>query len=432
MGKVVNLRSARNPVAPRVDVCVLGLGATGLPLAVALARAGAKVRGVEEDPATVAAVSGGRHHHVDADLVAALRVAVGDGSLAAATEPGPAEVFIVTSRVDYDPSQERAADFSKLNRDLARLAPFLGGTELIVLETSGPIGMTAATVSVLAGLRSDLNFKGSGGVDLAYVGERPRPGRSFEEVAGARAIGGFTASASKRAAEFYRARLGSEVAETDHRTAELVKLVENAYRDLNIAFANELSMICGEIDIDVLDVITIANHHPRVEILRPGPGVGGRSIAVDSMFLAASCPNRAKLISTARVVNEAKPTWSTQKIVEIIEAGGIDKIACLGLTSKPGADQFDESPAIEIARALTRQFPGRVVCADPYQDLIRTDLDLQLIDIEGAMAAADLVVFLVAHDQFRDFRPADGQTVIDLCGATDFSSVLTLIRPRSA
>lgn len=432
MGKVVSLRSARNSAAPRVDACVLGLGATGLPLAVALARAGAKVRGVDEDPAAVAAVCGGRHHHVDADLVAALKAVVRDGSLAAATEPGPADVFIVTSRIDYDPSQALAADFTKLNQDLARLAPFLDGTELIVLETSGPIGMTAAAASVLAGLRSDLNFEGSGGVDLAYVGERARPGRSFEEVADARAIGGFTARASKRAAEFYRARLGSAVAETDHRTAELVKLVENAYRDLNIAFANELSMICSEIGIDVLDVITIANHHPRVDILRPGPGVGGHSIAVDPKFVAAACPARAKLISMARAVNEAKPTWSTQKIVEMIEAGGVNKIACLGLTSKPGTDQFDESPAIEIARALTMQFPGRVVCADPYQDLIRAEVDLQLSDIEGALADADLVVFLVAHDQFRGFRPADGQAVLDLCGATESSSVLTLISPRSA
>lgn len=408
---------------------MVGLGATGLPLAVALAQAGLIVLGVDPDPARVAAVGGGRHHHVDPMLSVSLEAAAVGGRLSTATDPGAAQVFVVTSPIGFDPKGPLSADFGALSHDLEQLAPLLIGDELIILETSGPLGMTLAAAALLRQFRSDLSLEESGGIDLAYVGERPRPGHSYEEVGGARAVGGLSRKASKRAAEFYRSRLSAEVHETDHRTAEMVKLVENAYRDLNIAFANELSMVCDDLDISVLDVIAIANHHPRVDILRPGPGVGGHSIALDPKLLAAACPDRVKLVAMARSVNEAKPAWSIQTIVEAVAASGASKIACLGLTSKPGTDQFDESPAIEIARALTGQFPGRVVCADPYQDLIGADVELELCDVASAMATADLVVFLVSHEQFRSFRPGSGQTIIDLCGATELSSVQTLIIP---
>ncbi len=411
MSKVILLRPQRDLAPSRVDVCVLGMGPAGLPLAAVLARAGLTVQGVDADPLLVAAVNGGRYHHFDPDLADWVEAAVREGRLRASAAAAPADVFVVTSPVGHDPGGLLSADLGALFADLRALAPLLTGNELVVLETSGPLGMTAAAAAFLAESRFDLSIgEPASSIDIAYVGERPRPGRSIAEVGGPRAIGGLTPRASRRAAEFYRKYVGVEVRETDHRTAELVKLTESAYRDLNIAFANELSMICGDIDIDVLDVIAIANHHPRVDILRPGPGVGGHSIAIDAKFLAAASPHRAKLIPASRAVNESKPGWSIEQVIATVRASGAGKIACLGLTSKPGTDQFDESPAIAVARALTNKFPDRVVCADPYLDLSRADDGLQLTDTSGAMAAADLVVFLVAHDQFRSFRPRGDQT----------------------
>lgn len=430
MTKIVSLNAVRNVDQETYDVCVSHLGATGLPLAVGLAGAGLRVLAIDDDPVRIAAVNGGRLHHVDPKVADALRSAVEDGRLSASHAPRCAKVFIVTDPAEPSSGDGAAAEFGALEHALEKIAPVISGDELILLESSGPLGMTARAEAFLRAYQSSQTPAPAWDLDFGFAGERARPGRSLDDLASIRSVGGITARATDRAAAFYRRHLGAEVEMTDHRTAEMVKLVENAFRDLNIAFANELSMVCDDMGLNVWDVIGIANHHPRVQILQPGAGVGGKSVALDPKFLIAADPVRTRLIQAARQVNEAKPDWIVEQVAAAVGQRGV--IACMGLTAKPGTDLFDASPALDIARAISARFPGRVVCTDPYQDMLATDLGLSLTDTDTAYEQADFVVFLVAHERYRKFRVQAEKVFIDVCGATDMTSYMIAPAARSS
>ena len=303
------------------------------------------------------------------------------------------------------------------------IAPLLKPGDLIVLESTSPVGTTRELSRLLASLRPDLSFPHDNGdaadIRMAYCPERIIPGRMLRElVDNDRVIGGMSPACTRAAQSLYRRFVKGQCLASDDRTAELVKLTENAFRDVNIAFANELSMICGDVGIDPWQVIELANRHPRVSILNPGPGVGGHCIAVDPWFIVAGAPGRARLIRTAREVNDAKPEFVLAQVEQALAERPRARVACLGLSYKPDVDDFRESPALEIARILTRRYPGRVLATDPHSPVLAINDSghgLTLVDLPEALAA-EVLVLLVAHASYRNISPA-GRTLIDPVGA---------------
>ena len=405
-------------------ISVVGLGYIGLPTAVSLAEAGFQVTGVDVDPRVIEAVNGGRAHIVEPGLEKLLHSVVKKGRLTASRQHVAADAFLIAVPTPVGHDQMRTPDLTYVFAAADAIAPVLQPGGLVILESTSPVGTTRKMIERMAAARPDLRFPQAGrdeaeiDVDIVYSPERVIPGRTMEELkTNDRAVGGATPRAARRAAALYRRVTSGELLITDDRTAEFVKLTENAFRDVNIAFANELSMVCDQLDLNVWDVIKLANFHPRVNILQPGPGVGGHCIAVDPWFIVAQSPERARLIRTAREVNDSKPMWVIDKVGELITGKPGARIACLGLTFKPNVDDFRESPALDIARALTKAYPGKVVCADPYQDMLREPGDLVLSDIATAYREAEVVVMLVGHEQFRSLeRPAEGAALIDACG----------------
>lgn len=405
-------------------ISVIGLGYIGLPTAVSLADAGFQVTGVDVDPCVVEAVNGGRAHIVEPGLEHLLHSVVDEGRLTATRTQVPADAFLITVPTPVGNDEYRTPDLTYVFAAADAIAPVLERGALVILESTSPVGTTRKMIERFAAARPDLRFPLPGvpedevDVDVVYSPERVIPGRTMEELkTNDRAVGGASPRSARRAAALYRRVTTGELLITDDRTAEFVKLTENAFRDVNIAFANELSMVCDDLDLNVWDVIKLANFHPRVNILQPGPGVGGHCIAVDPWFIVAQAPERARLIRTAREVNDSKPGWVIAKVAEMVGASPVARIACLGLTFKPNVDDFRESPALDIARELTRLYPGQVVCADPYQDMLLDPGDLELSDVAGAYRDAEVVVMLVGHDQFRNLdRPADADAVVDACG----------------
>lgn len=405
-------------------ISVVGLGYIGLATAVSLAVAGFQVTGVDVDPRVIEAVNGGRAHIIEPGLGHLLHSVVKKDRLTATREQVPADAYLIAVPTPVGNDQYRTPDLTYVFAAADAIAPVLERGALVILESTSPVGTTRKMIERFAAARPDLRFPLPGvsedevDIDVVYSPERVIPGRTMEELkTNDRAVGGASPRAARRAAALYRRVTTGELLITDDRTAEFVKLTENAFRDVNIAFANELSMVCDDLDLNVWDVIKLANFHPRVKILQPGPGVGGHCIAVDPWFIVAQAPERARLIRTAREVNDSKPKWVIGKVAEMIEASPGARIACLGLTFKPNVDDFRESPALEIARELTRVYPGHVVCADPYQDMLHDPGDLVLSDIASAHRDADVVVMLVGHDQFRSLgRPANHAGVIDACG----------------
>lgn len=405
-------------------ISVVGLGYIGLPTAVCLAEAGFHVTGIDVDPRVIEAVNGGRAHIVEPGLEKALHAVVKKGRLSATRQHIPADAFLIAVPTPVGHDQFRTPDLTYVFAAADAIAPVLERGALVILESTSPVGTTRQMIERMAAARPDLTFPRPGAdeseidIDVVYSPERVIPGRTMEELkTNDRAVGGATPRAARRAAALYRKVTSGELLITDDRTAEFVKLTENAFRDVNIAFANELSMVCDDLDLNVWDVIKLANFHPRVNILQPGPGVGGHCIAVDPWFIVAQAPERARLIRTAREVNDGKPTWVIEKVGELLGANRDARVACLGLTFKPNVDDFRESPSLDIARQLTRLYPGQVVCADPYQDMLREPGDLVLADVASARNQADVIVMLVGHDQFKTLeRPAPGAAVVDACG----------------
>ena len=405
-------------------ISVVGLGYIGLPTAVSLAEAGFQVTGVDVDPRVIEAVNGGRAHIVEPGLEELLSAVVQKGKLTASRDHTGADAFLIAVPTPVGHDQYRTPDLSYVFAAADEIAPVLAPGALVILESTSPVGTTQQMIARFRAARPDLSFPGPDvdeadvDVDVAYSPERVIPGRTMEELrTNDRVVGGATPRAARRAAALYRRVTSGELLITDDRTAEFVKLTENAFRDVNIAFANELSMVCAELSLNPWEVIKLANYHPRVNILQPGPGVGGHCIAVDPWFIVAQAPETARLIRTAREVNDSKPHWVVEQVGKALQANPQARIACLGLTFKPNVDDFRESPSLDIARELTRRYRGQVVCADPYQDMLRDPAELVLSDVAGAYREADVIVMLVGHQQFRALeRPGADRIVIDACG----------------
>ena len=405
-------------------ICVVGLGYIGLPTAALLASRGVRVHGVDVAPHVVETISRGQVHIVEPDLDGLVQKVVSSGNLDAGSKMVRADVFIIAVPTPLSGNQQPDTTFVEAAaRDVAAV---LEPGNLIILESTVPVGTTERIAGQLRKLRPDLNFPGEGAaapdVHLAYCPERVLPGRVLTElIQNDRCIGGLTPDCARAACEIYRIFLEAQCFETNARTAEMVKLTENAYRDVNIAFANELSMICDGLDIDVWEMIELANRHPRVDILQPGPGVGGHCIAIDPWFIVHSAPERAKLIRAAREINESKPLYVLDKVGRAVNGSRAASIACLGLAFKPNVDDLRNSPALGIVEALGREHGANVIAVEPYietppQSLARHGI--RLADAESAIAQSDIVLLLVDHRQFHSIDPGDlaTKTVIDTRG----------------
>ncbi len=404
-----------------LTIAVVGLGYIGLPTAAVLARAGHRVIGYDIKPEVVASVREGRSHLVEPGLDLLLAAVTASKSLTATDEAPEAEAYLITVPTPTKSGDFNHPDLSSVFSAVDAIAPRLKAGALVVLESTSPVGTTNQVARRIAELRPDLKVatgasdRDAGEVDVAYSPERVIPGRTLRELeTNARVVGGVTPQAARRAAALYRSLTSGEILLTDDRSAEFVKLAENAFRDVNIAYANELSLVCDELDLNVWEIIQLANHHPRVNILTPGPGVGGHCIAVDPWFIVAQAPETARLIRTARLVNDGKPRFVIEKVCELMDLDPAFRLGCLGMTFKADVDDFRESPSLNIAKALSALYPGRVVCADPYGHALPADHGLALVEAEEALAQP-VVLALVPHVEFRAANRPDAQ-VVDACG----------------
>jgi UDP-N-acetyl-D-mannosaminuronic acid dehydrogenase len=399
-------------------VCVVGLGYIGLPTAALLANHGYDVVGVDLNAHAVETINQGRIHIVEPDLDAHVRAAVSAKRLKAFTTPQAADIYMICVPTPFHEGE----GIPRPNIDYVlaatrSIAPFVKRGDLVILESTSPVGTTNEMAEVLIDAGADLT-----GVHIAYCPERVLPGKIMTElVENDRAVGGLDPEATSAVASFYKTFVRGAILETDAKTAEMCKLTENSFRDVNIAFANELSMICAKEGIDVWNVIRLANRHPRVNILQPGAGVGGHCIAVDPWFIVSRNPETANLIRTAREVNNSKTAWVIDRIkVAVADAsarlGRKPRVACLGLAFKPDIDDLRESPAMHVAETLAAASYD-VVAVEPN---ITTHDSLRLVDFEEAMQTADVFVVLVKHRQFLDGasqRLLIDAKVLDFCGA---------------
>lgn len=401
-------------------VAVIGLGYIGLPTAAILATNGVDVVGVDVNPRTVDAVNRGEVPFVEPDLGGHVSQAVAAGTLKASAETPAADAYIVAVPTPFN--DDKTADLSYIEAAGEKIAPQLKGDELIILESTSPPGATQHLADHILAARPDLTLDN---LRVAHCPERVLPGRVMVElVTNDRIVGGITPEAAEAARDLYQKFCEGEILLTDATTAEMAKLVENSFRDVNIAFANELSVICDKLGINVWELIELANHHPRVNILQPGPGVGGHCIAVDPWFIVSSAPEEAKLIHQARVTNDAKPSWVIQQVEKAVEAvNGTAQVAVLGLAFKANIDDLRESPSIGIAQRLGAEFgEAKFLIAEPHIEEMPKQLsglaNVELVDTDAAIAKADIVLLLVDHTQFKSIDRAalEGKTVIDTRG----------------
>lgn len=409
-------------------IAVVGLGYIGLPTAAVFAENGIEVVGVDINARAVTSINQGRPHFGEPNLDALVRRVVEAGKLRATTAMEPAEAFIIAVPTPLVGHGEGSQPDISYVEDAARaVAPLLAAGNLVILESTSPVGTTERMAAILAELRPDLSFPQQKGemaqVQVAHCPERVLPGRILEEVVNnARVIGGMTRKCAQRALSLYRIVVRGECRVTNVRTAELAKLTENAYRDVNIAFANELSFICDKLHVNVWELIGLANLHPRVNILQPGPGVGGHCIAVDPWFIVATNPDEAKLIRTARLINDAKPGHVCTRVRERAAALKQPVIACLGLSYKKDVDDLRESPAVEIVRRLAEERVGELLVVEPHISALPPELaalGLELHDFDQALERANLVLLLVDHMSFLqvDRDLLKDKFVIDTRGA---------------
>ncbi len=394
-------------------ISVIGLGYIGLPTAAAFAARKKKVIGVDVIQSTVDTINQGKVHIVEPDLDMVVRAAVTEGYLRATIKPEPADAFLIAVPTPFKNNHE--PDLSYIESAAKAVAPVLAKGNLVILESTSPVGATEAMAEWLAQERPDLSFPQTHGEDsdirVAHCPERVLPGHVMRElVENDRVIGGMTPKCSQEAIKLYKTFVAGECVVTNARTAEMAKLTENSFRDVNIAFANELSIICDKLNINVWELIALANRHPRVNILQPGPGVGGHCIAVDPWFIVSQSPEEARLIRTAREVNDAKPEWVINKvkiaIADFLMANPNKTaqeiiIACLGLTFKPNIDDLRESPALAIAKKITQINQGKTFVVEPNIVELPSDFDeAQLVSL-SAVEQADIVLMLVDHDPFK-------------------------------
>lgn len=405
-------------------VCVVGLGYIGLPTAATLASRGYDVIGLEASKKVIDTINEGRVHIVEPDLDVLVKGAVNAGKLRAVIEAEPADAFIVS--VPTPINGDKTPDVSYIHDAVRKIAPILVKDNLIIIESTSPVGTVEQIVSLVAELRPDLEISKSraeiSDIHFVHCPERVLPGKIIRElVENDRVIGGYTPESAQQAAELYRSFVSGELLLTDDKTAEMTKLVENAYRDVNIAFANELSMICDQLDINVWSLIEFANRHPRVNILQPGPGVGGHCIAVDPWFIVAASPEQAKLIATARNVNDSKPDYVVSKVVSAADKFKNPVVACLGLSFKADIDDLRESPALRIVERLAEEACGTILAVEPFIEKLPDALQntsIQLTPLDEALAKADIIVLLVDHKPFHlvDREKLQQKIVIDTRG----------------
>jgi UDP-N-acetyl-D-mannosaminuronic acid dehydrogenase len=405
-------------------VSVIGLGYIGLPTAALIASEGYLVIGVDVDPAIVQIVNEGKIHFVEPGLGRLVHSAVKSQRLNASLTPQPADIFLIAVPTPF--KEGNLPDLTYIEAAAKAIAPVIRSGNLIVLESTSPVGATEALEGWLAACRSDLSFPSTSGeesdIRIAYCPERVLPGQVLHElVANDRVIGGVTSKCTEVAITFYTSFVKGNCIATNSRTAEMVKLTENAFRDVNIAFANELSLICDRLEINVWELISLSNHHPRVNILQPGPGVGGHCIAVDPWFIVNSAPDLAKLIRTSREVNDAKPHWVIDQVRKTALLFESPSIACLGLTFKPDIDDFRGSPALDITIALAAERNFTLHVVEPYAKTLPDKLNkpnVHLSSLEEALECSDIILGLVNHREFLRIDRANflGKIMIDTRG----------------
>jgi UDP-N-acetyl-D-mannosaminuronic acid dehydrogenase len=404
-------------------VSVVGLGYIGLPTAAACAARRKRVIGVDISQHAVDTINRGAIHIVEPELDMLVHAAVTQGYLRATITPEPADAFLIAVPTPF--SDGYKPDLRFIEAASQAIAAVLKKGDLVVLESTSPVGATEQMAAWMAHLRPDLTFPQQAGeqsdIRVAHCPERVLPGHVIRElVENDRVIGGMTRRCSELARDLYQSFVRGECILTDARTAEMCKLTENSFRDVNIAFANELSIICDKLDINVWELIRLANRHPRVSILQPGPGVGGHCIAVDPWFIVDSAPEHARLIRTARTVNDDKPGYVIDRVERAARRFKDPVIACLGLAFKANIDDLRESPAVEIADELAERFAGQVVVVEPNVRTLPTALDgkVRLRELNEALLEADIIVILVDHAQFRRVDPIrfQAKVVIDTRG----------------
>lgn len=378
-------------------ICVIGLGYIGLPTASLLGTKGFQVHGVDVSEDVVNTINQGKIHIVEPDLDIMVRSAVNAGNLKAGLEPVEADIFIIAVPTPFKGDHE--PDLSYVESATKMISPFVKPGNLVILESTSPVGTTD---EVVAKILSDDGHDTDKEVHIAHCPERVLPGRILVElVENDRIVGGVNPLATKMAIEFYQSFVRGEVLSTDSRTAEMAKLTENSSRDVSIAFANELSLICDEEGINVWELISLANRHPRVNILTPGPGVGGHCIAVDPWFIVARSPKYSRLIKTARLVNDAKPQWVIEKVKNRAEKFKHPVIGCLGLAFKADVDDLRESPAVDIVRQLIKDNVGEILISEPN---LEKHSEFDLITCEELIQRADIILLLVDHKEFKGIK----------------------------
>lgn len=414
-------------------ISVVGLGYIGLPTATVFAQHGLNVIGVDVNQLAVDTINQGKIHIVEPDLDVAVHQCVSSGKLKATLTPEPAEAFLIAVPTPFK-GEDYEPDLSYIQAACKAIAPVLEKDNLVILESTSPVGATEQMAEWLAEYRPELSFPQQAGEDsdirIAHCPERVLPGQVIRElIENDRIVGGMTNKCSKQAVDLYKTFVKGDCIVTNARTAEMCKLTENSFRDVNIAFANELSIICDRLDINVWELIALANRHPRVNILQPGCGVGGHCIAVDPWFIVNKTPDLAKIIRTAREVNDYRPEWVISKVnneavIEALQKTGksIDqiKIACLGLAFKPDIDDLRESPALKITEKLAEKYVGQILAVEPNVEELPKKLakkNISLVTVDEALKLADVVVVLVDHREFRELAAIPSHiTVIDTKG----------------
>lgn len=402
-------------------VCVVGLGYIGLPTSALLASKGYEVIGVDTNPEVIRSIQAATAHIAEANLDSLLEKAINSGKLKATTAIESADVFIIA--VPTPLKADKSPDLTAVEAAFDSIAPHLKNGDLVILESTCPVGTTEAMAQRLNSQRPDLCNQ----IYVAYCPERVLPGQILKElVDNDRVVGGITPACTQKAIGFYQSFVQGECFPTDSKTAELCKLTENSFRDVNIAFANELSIICDQQGVDVWQLIKLANRHPRVNVMQPGCGVGGHCIAIDPWFIVNQHPESTPLLQAARAVNDSKSHWVLQKIHEAVaahqaEQGSHPTIACLGITFKANVDDARESPALEIVANLAEKYSNQMLVVEPNLKMLPTALQnkaIHHVDLDQASQEADLLVLLVDHKEFKKppINLHKKQTVLDFKG----------------
>ncbi len=419
-------------------ISIIGLGYIGLPTAAMFASKKIKVIGVDVNQHAVDTINAGKIHIVEPELDVIIKKAVDGGFLKATTSPEPADAFLIAVPTPFltvqDKDQIPKPDLSYVKSAAKSVAKVLKKGDLVILESTSPVGATEQMSVWLAEERPDLSFPQTHGEDsdirIAHCPERVLPGHVVRElVDNDRIIGGMTNKCSKISAQLYKIFVKGDCVVTNARTAEMAKLTENSSRDVSIAFANELSIICDKLDIDVWELINLANLHPRVKILQPGPGVGGHCIAVDPWFIISKTPNECRLIHTARQVNDQKPKWVIEKVklavAEFLSANQNKTVkdvtvSCFGLAFKPNIDDLRESPALNITSDLATFNFGKLLAVEPNISSLPKHLSdkVDLVSVSSALKKSDICVLLVDHTEFKMVSKNDleNKIIIDLKG----------------